>query len=154
MEARPHSAAPNWKLNTEYWIVNTGYWILETEHRTPNIVLPAQLQIAHRTSWGPDGETNLNSMKDEIIKFSGNWRRLRMRLALIVLESHNGTRIGLDRIGLGWLGLGLVGRRRWAGPDCYDTGQTFTEKCWVGSRASASSTQLENAQELRKKELT
>lgn len=54
---------------------------------------------SHSDIAGADGETNLNSMKDEIIKFAGNWRRLRLRLALIVSEPYNGTRAGL---GLAW----------------------------------------------------
>lgn len=59
---------------------------------------------SHSDIVGADGETNLNSMKDEIIRFGGNWRRLRMRLALIV----PGTRVtqwGWDRIGLNWAWL-------------------------------------------------
>jgi len=38
-----------------------------------------------------------------------------MRLALIVLESHNGTRIGLDRVGLAGIGLGREEAMSWSG---------------------------------------
>lgn len=58
MGTRPHSTTSNNEQPTAH-TANELRALCTAANRT-------------RTSWGPDGETNLNSMKDEIIKFGGN----------------------------------------------------------------------------------